>query len=81
MSIVTDSAIACKACHREWQDHPGTAYCCELATDLARCLRGALHYVKAPEYTRDISEQEAFFELMETSRKLIVKARTFESEL
>lgn len=81
MSIVSDSAISCPACHREWQDHPGAAHCCKLATELAANLRAVLQYVEPPEYTRDIGEQEIFFDLVENSRRLIVKARTFESEL
>ena len=81
MSIISDSAISCPACHREWQDHPGAAHCCKLATDLAANLRAILTYAKPPEYTRDIGEQEIFYDLMENARRLIVKARTFESEL
>ena len=81
MSIISDSAISCPACHREWQDHPGAAHCCKLATDLAANLRAILTYVRPPDYTRDISAQEVFFDLMENSRRLIVKARTFESDL
>jgi hypothetical protein len=81
MSIVSDSAIACPACHREWQDHPGVAHCCKLSVELAANIRAVLTYVKPPEYTRDIGAQEVFFDLMENARRLIVKARTFESEL
>jgi hypothetical protein len=81
MSILSDSAISCPACHREWQDHPGTAHCCQLSVELAANLRDILRYVEPPEYTRDIGEQEIFFDLMENARRLIVKARTFESEL
>ncbi|MBU6183519.1 MAG: hypothetical protein KGR46_12005 [Verrucomicrobia bacterium] len=81
MSILSDSAVACPACHREWQDHPGVAHTCKLATELAAHLRDILHYVQPPEYTRDITEQEVFFDLLENSRRLIVKARTFQNEL
>lgn len=81
MSIVTESAIACKACHREWDVHPGLADTCQLSTDLAKCLRDLLSHVRPPAYTRDIGEQEIFFDLLENARRLIVKARTFESEL
>jgi hypothetical protein len=81
MTIVSDSAIACPACHREWQDHPGVAHCCKLSVELAANLRAVLTYAKAPEYTRDIGAQEVFYDLMENARRLIVKARTFESEL
>ena len=81
MSITSDSAIACPACHREWQDHPGVTHCCKLATDLAANLRDVLTYVKPPEYTRDIGQQEIYFDLIENARHLIVKARTFESEI
>jgi len=81
MSILSDSAISCPACHREWQDHPGVQHCCKLSVDLAANLRAVLTYAKPPEYTRDIGEQEVFYDLMENARRLIVKARTFESEL
>ena len=81
MSIISDSAISCPACHREWQDHPGVAHCCKLATDLAANLRAVLTYAKPPEYTRDLGGQEVFYDLMENARRLIVKARAFESEL
>ncbi len=57
------------------------AHCCKLSVELAANLRAVLTYVKPPEYTRDIGEQEVFFDLMENARRLIVKARTFESEL
>jgi hypothetical protein len=40
-----------------------------------------LRYAEPPEYTRDIGEQEIYFDLIENARRLIVKARTFESEL
>jgi len=48
---------------------------------LAATLRGVLRYAEPPEYTRDIGEQEIYFDLIENARRLIVKARTFESEL
>lgn len=81
MSIISDSAVGCTACHREWLDHPGLDHTCKLATDLAATLRGVLRYAQPPEYTRDIGEQEIYFDLLENARRLIVKARTFESEL
>jgi hypothetical protein len=81
MTIVSDSAIACPSCHREWQDHPGVAHTCKLATDLAATLRAVLHYAQPPEYTRDIGAQEVYFDLLENARRLVVKARTFESDL
>ena len=40
-----------------------------------------LTYVRPPDYTRDMDAQEVFFDLMENARRLIVKARTFESDL
>ena len=81
MSIVSESAISCPSCHREWQDHPGVLPTCKLARDLAATLRAVLTYAKPPEYNRDLGEQEVFYDLMENARRLIVKARTFESEL
>ena len=78
---LTDTAIACPACHREWQDHPGIMHTCRLATDLAETLRGVLEYARPPECTRDFSRQDMYFDLVERARMLIVKARTFESEL
>lgn len=44
-------------------------------------IEGVLRYAHPPEYTRDIGEQEIYFDLLENARRLIVKARTFESEL
>ena len=81
MSIVSESAISCPSCHREWQDHPGVIPTCKLARDLATTLRAVLHYAQPPEYTRDISAQEVYFDLLENARRLVVKARTFESDL
>ncbi len=82
MTIVSDSAIACPSCHREWQDHPGVAHTCKLATDLAATLRAVLHYAQPPEHTRNWpGAQEVYFDLLENARRLVVKARTFESEL
>jgi hypothetical protein len=74
MNLHQDSAITCPACQREWQDHPGVAHCCKLATDLADSLRDILTYVRPPEYTRDITEQEIYFDLVENARRLVVKA-------
>jgi hypothetical protein len=74
-----DPLIACPACRREWQDHPGIQHTCRLATDLARSLRAVLHYVSPPEYTRDITEQEIYFEEIETARRLVVKAGHFQN--
>ena len=54
---------------------------CKLARDLATTLRAVLHYAQPPEYTRDISAQEVYFDLLENARQLVVKARTFESDL
>jgi hypothetical protein len=74
-----DPTIACPACRREWQDHPGVAHCCRLATELAASLRAILTYVRPPEYTRDIGEQEIYFDLMENARRLVVKAGHFQN--
>jgi len=74
MNLLQDSAIACAACQREWQDHPGVAHTCQLATELADSLRAILTYVRPPEYTRDITEQEIYFDLLENARRLVVKA-------
>lgn len=74
MKILQDSAITCPACQREWQDHPGIAPTCQLATDLASSLRAVLTYVSPPEYTRDITEQEIYFDIVENARRLVVKA-------
>ena len=70
----------CPACGREWQDHPGIEHTCKLATDLAAHLRAILAYVQPPEYRRDICEQEIYFELLENSRRLVVKAAAFENK-
>lgn len=69
----------CIACGREWQDHPGVEPTCKLACDLASTLKQLLTYVQAPEYTRDITEQEVYSDLMEKAQKLIRKARNFSS--
>ena len=74
MNLLQDSAITCPACQREWQDHPGLAHTCNLATHLAESLRDILTYVRPPEYTRDILEQEIYFEAVENARRLVVKA-------
>jgi hypothetical protein len=74
MNLLEDSAITCPACQREWQDHPGLAHTCKLATHLAESLREILTYVRAPEYTRDITEQEIYFDAVENARRLVVKA-------
>jgi hypothetical protein len=79
MSQSIDPTIACPACRREWQDHPGVAHCCRLATELAASLRAILTYVRAPEYSRDIGEQEIYFDLMENARRLVVKAGHFQN--
>jgi hypothetical protein len=75
-----DPAIACAACQREWQDHPGLAHTCKLATELATTLRDILTYVQQPAYTRDITEQEIYFDTIETARRLIVKAGLFQKQ-
>ena len=67
----------CSACSREWHDHPGVETTCKLACDLALTLKEVLHYATPPEYTRDITEQEIYFDLLEKARRLVVKARTF----
>jgi hypothetical protein len=77
MNLLQDPAIACPACQREWQDHPGLAHTCALATALAHTLRDILTYVRAPEYTRDITEQEIYFDAVENARRLVVKAGLF----
>jgi hypothetical protein len=74
MSLLEDSAITCPACRREWQDHPGIAHTCALATALANTLRDILPYVRPPEYTPDITQQEIYFDAVENARRLVVKA-------
>jgi len=69
----------CNACGRELQDHPGVEPNCKLAVDLAVTLKEVLTYTSPPEYTRDITEQEIYFDLIEKARRLIVKARSFEN--
>ena len=71
------SSFQCNACGREWQDHPGVEPTCKLAIDLAVTLKEVLTYAEPPEYTRDISEQEIYFDLIERARRLIVKSRHF----
>ena len=71
------SSFQCNACGREWQDHPGVEPTCKLAIDLALTLKEVLTYAEPPEYTRDISEQEIYFDLIEKARRLIVKSRHF----
>ena len=71
------SSFQCNACGREWQDHPGVEPTCKLAIDLAVTLKEVLTYAEPPEYTRDISEQEIYFDIIERARRLIVKSRHF----
>lgn len=71
------SSFQCNACGREWQDHPGVEPTCKLATDLAVTLKEVLTYAEPPEYTRDITEQEIYFDIIEKARRLIVKSRHF----
>lgn len=71
------SSFQCNACGREWQDHPGVEPTCKLAIDLALTLKEVLTYAEPPEYTRDISEQEIYFDIIEKARRLIVKSRHF----
>ena len=71
------SSFQCNACGREWQDHPGVEPTCKLAADLAVTLKEVLTYAEPPEYTRDISEQEIYFDIIERARRLIVKSRHF----
>ena len=71
------SSFQCNACGREWQDHPGVEPTCKLAIDLAVTLKEVLTYAEPPEYTRDITEQEIYFDLIEKARRLIVKSRHF----
>ena len=71
------SSFQCNACGREWQDHPGVEPTCKLAIDLAATLKEVLTYAEPPEYTRDITEQEIYFDLIEKARRLIVKSRHF----
>jgi len=71
------SSFQCNACGREWQDHPGVEPTCKLAIDLALTLKEVLTYAEPPEYTRDITEQEIYFDLIERARRLIVKSRHF----
>lgn len=71
------SSFQCNACGREWQDHPGVEPTCKLAIDLALTLKEVLTYAEPPEYTRDISEQEIYFDIIERARRLIVKSRHF----
>lgn len=81
MSIVSESAISCPSCHREWQDHMGIIHTCKLARELAASLKDVLRYVSPPEYTRDITEQEIYFDCIENARRLVVKAHNFEQNL
>ena len=71
------SSFQCNACGREWQDHPGVEPTCKLAIDLALTLKEVLTYAEPPEYTRDLSEQEIYFDIIERARRLIVKSRHF----
>lgn len=75
----TDPLIACQACGREWQDHPGVSHTCRLATDLAEYLRWALNHVEAPQYTRDITKQEVYYDSLEEARRLVVEATNWKA--
>jgi hypothetical protein len=74
-----DQYMACQACGREWQDHPGVVHTCRLAADLAASLRWAIDHVEPPEYTRDIGEQEIYFHSLEEARRLVVEASNWKS--
>lgn len=62
----------CRACGREWQDHPGVESCCKLASALGEYLKWALGFVQPPEHdpiaTRD------YYESLEEARRLVVQA-------
>lgn len=45
--------------------------------DLAVTLKEVLTYTSPPQYTRDITEQEIYFDIIEKARRLIVKSRHF----
>ena len=74
-----DPYIGCQACGREWQDHPGVAHTCRMASDLADYLRWALNHIEPPEYTRDITEQEVYFHSLEEARRLVVEASNWKA--
>lgn len=74
-----DPKITCQSCGREWQDHPGIAHTCRLATDLAHSLRWALNHIDPPEYTRDITEQEVYWHSAEEARRLVVEASNWKA--
>lgn len=74
-----DPKITCQSCGREWQDHPGIAHTCRLATDLAHSLRWALNHIDPPEYTRDIGEQEVYWHSAEEARRLVIEASNWKT--
>jgi len=74
-----DPYIACQACGREWQNHPGISHTCQMASDLADYLRWALNHITPPEYTRDLNEQEVYWHSAEEARRLVVEATNWKS--
>lgn len=74
LDTTKDPMITCQSCGREWQDHPGVQHCCKLTVALAEHLRWALKHVEPPEYRRDLTEMEVFYQFLEESKRLIVEA-------
>jgi len=77
MSIVSehngDMEGCCKACGTEWLDHKGVQATCSRLQQANELLLMALSYVKQPEYSRDVLEQEIYFDFRKAVDKFYGK--------
>jgi hypothetical protein len=80
MSIISDHAHdshdmggSCKACGTDWIDHMGIQSTCSRLQQASELLLMALSYIKQPEYSRDLGEQEMYFDFRKAVEKFYGK--------
>lgn len=66
-----DLAVKCPSCGIEWVDHRGATSLCQRLQEAKKAIEELLHFVEQPEYSRDISEMEVYFDVVENAERIL----------
>jgi len=66
-----DFAGKCSSCGVEWVDHRGIISVCNRLQEAKKAIEELLHFVDQPEYSRDITEMEIYFDVVENAERIL----------
>lgn len=66
-----DLSAKCPSCGIEWVDHRGAISLCRRLQEAKNAIEELLHFVDQPEYSRDISEMEVYFDVIENAERIL----------